>query len=62
MNLFFIHYPAKNPEDKQGEHTLIPLQNHEHDTNEGSEFIDDAIRTEDLPALYTEEDITDGRS
>ena len=61
MNLFFIHHP-KNPEDEAGKHTLVLLQNHGHNTNEGSEFLDDAIRTEDLPALYPEENITDERS
>jgi len=62
MNFFFIHHPAKNPKDEPGEHPLVLLQNHEHNTNEGSEFLDDAIRTEDLPALYKEENITDGKS
>jgi len=62
MNLFFIHHPTKNAEDKAGEHTLVPLLNHKHNSNEGSEFLDDAIRTEDLTALDPEEIITDGRS
>ena len=60
MNLFFIHHPAKNPEDKPVEHTLVPLQNHAHYTNEGSEFLDDAIRMKDLPLMYTEENIAAG--
>ena len=59
MNLFFIHHPTNNPEDESGKHTLVPLQNHGHNTNEGSEFMDDAIRMEDLPALYPEENIID---
>ena len=59
MNLFFIHHPIKNPEDEAGKHTLVLLQNHVHNTNEGSEFLDDAIRTEDLPTLNPEENITD---
>lgn len=62
MNLFFIHHPTKNPKSEADEHTLVPLQNHGHNTNEGSEFLDDALRTEDLPALYVEENITDGKS
>ena len=61
MNFFLIH-PAKNPEGAADEHILVPLQNHGHDLNEGSEFLDDAIRIEDLPELYTEENITDGKS
>ena len=58
MHLFFSHYPVKNTEEEAGEQPLVPLQNHEHDTNEGSEFLDDAIRIEDLPESYTEEDTT----
>ena len=62
MNLFFIHHPAKNPKAEADDHTLIPRQNHGQNTNEGSEFLDDAIRMEDLPESYTEENITDGKS
>jgi hypothetical protein len=61
MNLFFIH-PTKKQEDEAGKHTLVPLHNQEHDTNEGSEFMDDALRTEDLPPLDAEENITEGES
>jgi hypothetical protein len=61
MNLFFIH-PTKKQEDEAGKHALVLLHNQEHDTNEGSEFMDDAIRTEDLPPLDTEENITEGES
>ena len=60
MHLSFIHHPAKNPEDKPGEPTLVPLQNQELNTNEGSEFLDDAIRMKDQPLMYTEESITAG--
>jgi hypothetical protein len=62
MNLFFIYHPTKNPEDEAGKHTRALLQNHGYNTNEGSEFLDDAIRTEDVTTLYTEENITAGRS
>ena len=60
MNFFFIHHPAKNAEDKPGEHTLVPLQNRAHYTNEGSEFLDDALRMEDLLPVRTEESIAAG--
>ena len=60
MNLFFIHHQANNPEREADEHIRVSLQNHEQNTNEGSEFLDDAIRIEDLPESYTEENITDG--
>ena len=62
MNLFFIHRSPKNPGDEGEEHTLVPLHNHEYNTNEGGEFLNDAIRIEDMPEVYTEENITDGRS
>ena len=62
MNLFFIHHPANNPEGAADEHILVPLQNHRQNTNEGSEFLDDAIRIEDLPESDMEENITDGKS
>ena len=61
MNFFFIH-PAKNSEGAADEHILVPLQNHGHDLSEGSEFLDDAIRIEDLPESDMEENITDGKS
>ena len=60
MNLFFLHHPAKNPKDKAREQRLVPLRNHGHNSNEGGEFLDDALRTEDLPALHVEENSTDG--
>ena len=59
MRVSFIHPFKLNLRD---EHTHIAEATfHEplHDTSEGSEFLDDAIRIEDLPALYTEENITD---
>ena len=57
MNIFFIHHSAKKTEAEADEHSLVLFQNHEHNTNEGSEFLDDALRTEDLPESYTEENI-----
>ncbi|MDX2049056.1 MAG: hypothetical protein SFU87_19875 [Chitinophagaceae bacterium] len=55
MNLFFIHHQIKNFKEKLGEHTTVPIPNHEHNTNQGSEFLDDAIRMNDQPLIYTEE-------
>ena len=57
MNFLFLHYPAKGRENEAGDHTLVTLQHHGYNTNEGSEFLDDAIRTEDLPAVQEEENI-----
>lgn len=60
MNLFFLHHADKNRKDQPDKHT--PVQPHEppHGTSEGSEFLDDAIRMEDLPVTYTEESIAAG--
>lgn len=49
MHLFFLYHPVNNLKNEPGEHTLVRLHDHEHSTNEGSEFLDDAIRTEDEP-------------
>ncbi len=62
MHFLFLHHPIKNLIDEPNEHTLVPLQNHEHNANEGSEFLDDALRMEDMPALYPEENTMDGES
>jgi hypothetical protein len=46
MNLFFLNHPApkKDPTDKRGPVRHAPI----HDQSEGSEYIDDAIRQEDV--------------
>ena len=55
--LFFI-YRTLRPTGK----TPQGLKNHGHDLSEGSEFLDDAIRIEDLPESDMEENIADGKS
>ena len=60
MNLFFIYHSAKNAESEAGKHVLVPPQNEEHNTNEGSEFLDDAIRMKEQPLLYMEESVATG--
>lgn len=57
---FFLHPADKNRKLQPDKHT--PVQSHVslHDTSEGSEFLDDAIRMEDLPVIYTEESIAAG--
>lgn len=60
MNLFFLHPTAKNVKEPSEEHTLVhdaPPQN----MDEGSEFLDDALRMEDLPLSYAEENATTER-
>jgi hypothetical protein len=50
----------KNRKDPSEVHALVPIHEPPHNTNEGSEFLDDAIRIEDLPIIYTEESIAAG--
>ena len=59
MNLFFLHPTDKNLNDQSDIHTVVHNEP-PHNTNEGSEFLDDAIRMEDLPLMYTEESIAAG--
>ena len=57
MNLFFIYHSTKNAETEPGERMLLPLQNQKHNTNEGSEFLDDAIRMKEQLLLYMQESV-----
>lgn len=56
MHLFFFHHQAKHQEDDQNKHAVV-VDEHPHNTNEGSEFLDDAIRIKEQPLMYTEETI-----
>ena len=58
--LIFSSHPIKNPDDQLGQPALVTIHEHEHNTNEGSEFLDDAIRMHDQPLIYTEESIAAG--
>ena len=60
MNLFFIHHSTKNAGGETGEHIPVLQQNQAHNTNEGSEFLDDAIRMREQPLLYMEESVATG--
>jgi hypothetical protein len=60
MNLFFLHPAAKNGNNQPDKQTLVQPHKPPHDTSEGSEFLDDAIRMEDLPVIYTEQSIAAG--
>lgn len=57
MNLFFINPRQKFLKDEPDRHTLVILPEPPHNTTEGSEFLDDAIRTHDQPPVYTEESV-----
>ena len=56
MNLLFLH-PAGNNRQAQSDKHPVVHNEPSHNMNEGSEFLDDAIRTEDLPLIYTEESV-----
>jgi hypothetical protein len=60
MNLFFLHHPAKHQRDEPREHTLVVAVQEEHNSSEGGEFLDDAIRTKEQPFMYTEECVAAG--
>ena len=55
MDPFVKHHPASNPDDEP--EILIALHEHEHNTNEGSEFLDDALRMREQPFMYVEKSI-----
>lgn len=54
MNLHFTYPSLKKHEGELAEHTVIALHEPGHDTIEGSEFLDDAIRMNDQPFMYNE--------
>jgi hypothetical protein len=59
MNLFFLHPGTKNLKEKSAEHPIV----HNEPTyyaNEGSEFLDDAIRMHDQPLMFTETSVAAG--
>ncbi|MBL7699095.1 MAG: hypothetical protein JNK79_13100 [Chitinophagaceae bacterium] len=60
MNLLSLYLPKKNHKTDPAEHTLVAIHEPVHNITEGSEFLDDAIRTEDQPLMYTEEAIAVG--
>ena len=59
MDFFFLHPVIKKGKNKSAE-PLIVHNAPPHNTNEGSEFLDDAIRTHDQPLIYTEESVAAG--
>lgn len=54
MNLFFFHPLEKKHQDEPAKNFLV-INEHPHDTSEGSEFLDDAIRIKEQPLTHTEE-------
>jgi hypothetical protein len=58
MNLFFLNLPAKKQKNEPDEDMQIIIHEPLHDTSEGSEFLDDAIRMVEQPLMYNEESLT----
>lgn len=56
MNFFLFHFEKKD-KDQQFELKLLSVHETHHDITEGSEFLDDSIRTTDQPLMYTEKSV-----
>ncbi len=59
MNSFSFHQkgdPGNARNSEEGIHEILPPHEHEINITEGSEFLDDAIRTKDQPYAETTED------
>ncbi|HZX57285.1 MAG TPA: hypothetical protein VFE54_01110 [Mucilaginibacter sp.] len=59
MNPFFVYRADENLKDQSDKHPLAinePL----YSMDEGSEFLDDAIRMKDMPLMFSEEKIDTG--
>jgi hypothetical protein len=58
MYFSFLHPTIKSrPKD---ERVLVTIHEHPRNTSEGSEFLDDAIRMEELTLTHTEECVAAG--
>lgn len=57
MNLFFPNPRNKHQHTERVSEPLVIVPEHPHNITEGSEFLDDAIRTHEQPLMYTEESI-----
>ena len=55
MNIFSLHPGRKNVKEQSEEHPIIHYESSDN-TNEGGEFIDDAIRMHEQPLEHTEEE------
>lgn len=60
MIFFFLHPAGNNLRVPPDEHQLVPLHEPPHNTSEGGEFLDDALRMDDEPVIYTEESVAAG--
>ena len=56
MHLFFLHPDTKDLKDQLNE-PMRPSHEQSDNTSDGGEFLDDAIRIEDLSIIQSEENI-----
>ena len=57
MKFFLFHSALKNQDDRKKEELRLVINEPMHNTNEGGEFLDDAIRMKDQPLVHIEENI-----
>ena len=55
MNLFFSHPSTKDPKNGYPEYMQVVANETPHNTSEGGEFLDDAIRMEEDPLSSQDE-------
>ena len=60
MHLFFSHTGTKDIKNQLNEHMSLHSTEQSYNTSDGGEFLDDAIRMEDLSIINTEESIAAG--
>jgi len=60
MHPFFFHPDTKDVKDPSDEPMLVRLHGTTYNTSEGGEFLDDAIRMEDLQMIHCEECVAAG--
>jgi hypothetical protein len=60
MHLFFFHSPGKSQKGKTNKNSPLLSREPLDYTDEGDEFLDDAIRMKDQPLMYGEESVTAG--
>lgn len=56
MHPFFLHLLAKSLNNQPDGNMPVTIHEHPHDTSEGSEFLDDALRMKDQPLTNTEDE------
>jgi hypothetical protein len=59
MHFSFIHPFKLDLRDEHSQAAEVTIHKPFHDTSEGSEFLDDALRMEDLSVTSIEEKVTD---